>query len=175
MSEEELDDDILSGFVEESNAILEELHEIVEKLEDYEEGDEFPRQNLEDFSQRIDRIMGAAKTLLMMAPDHAGLDRIGKISNLCKSLGYAAAQNENPKTIPIFAAFWADSLEVVEDLTGAIRDKAKTEKIASDFSQTIQGRLEWLSTILKPVNAYGISEQIQSQDDIDAMLNDLAK
>ncbi len=138
-----MDKEILDGFQVESKLLLKELIKILDQLESWEGA--FPTSQLEGFSQVIDRIMGAAQTLAMEAPNHAGLKRISRIAELCKRLGYAAAQRRATEFIPIFAAFWADTVDVLGDLIDVIDDEVASTRIAKEFSQVVQGRLEWLS------------------------------
>lgn len=137
-----LDKEILSYFVEETTQVLAELTGVVEKLENYN-GD-FPSGLLEEFSQKIDRIMGAAKTMSLEAPGHLGFVRIGKIAELCKTIGMKAAQQKSPQLLPIYAAFWSDTIEVTQNLVSSIEDVATSEQIAKSFSVVLQKRLEWL-------------------------------
>lgn len=138
-----IDKDILADFQAEAKGLLTELNEVVESLE--EESEEFPTALLEQFAQRIDRIMGAAQTLNQLDPNHQGLLRIGAIAQLCKRLGYKAAEYKTKPLIPLFAAFWADTLEVVEELIDAVEDEAKSKAVSQAFSSVVQNRLTWLS------------------------------
>src|SRR4051812_22031931 len=94
-----MDKDILDGFKEEANQILKELDKVIESLELPHK--DFPSQLLSEFSQKIDRIMGAAKTLGLEDPHHMGLKRISQISQICKALGYRAAEVKVLSLIPI--------------------------------------------------------------------------
>lgn len=172
---EELDQEILDDFRESSTEILNELTEVVESLE--EKHTDFPTDLLQQFSQKIDRIMGAADTLEMMAPDHPGLQRIGQMTRICKKLGYSAAELQQIRFIPLFAGFWAETLEVVEELVENLESVEKSEKIASSFSKHVQGRLEWLG---KKINEAGPTEGLPpgakgSQVDVDAILAEMNK
>ena len=138
-----IDTDILDGFKEESNQLLGELEEVVERLE--QRVAEFPTKLMEEFSQKIDRIMGAAKTIGLMDEQHQGLKRIGNIAEICKRLGYKAAESKNAALVPLFAAFWADTLEVLTELVESVADEAASQKLAQSFSSVLQKRLEWLS------------------------------
>lgn len=168
-----LDKEILDGFREESNQLMEELVEVVEKLE--VRSATFPKEHLEQFAQRIDRIMGSAKTMCEMDPSHIGLQKIGKIAELCKRMGYMAADTKNPKVVPLFAAFWADTVDVINDLLVALDNPAKTEALIKSFISVLQGRLEWLAkqvASMAPPSATGTIRMTGSEVDqkaIDAM------
>lgn len=138
-----MDIEILEEFRKESKQILDELNSVVESLEDPKEATY--KSQLAEFAQKIDRIMGTAKTIAMIEPDHMGLKRIGQIAALCKALGYKAAEATSMELLPLFSAFWADTLEVVGELMNSLEDDAKTKKIASEFSIAIEKRLTWLS------------------------------
>lgn len=144
-----LDAELAGSFQEECKIIIGELTEVVEKLEESGAG-QFPAALLSDFSQKIDRIMGAAQTLSMADPAHIGLIRIGKIAELCKRVGYKAAEQKDTKLLPIFSAFWADTIEVMEELVEAVTDQAAADRVAASYSKVLQGRLEWLSKQVQP-------------------------
>lgn len=175
-----LDKEIVDDFRAETNALISELYDIVENLESYTEGSPYPQQDLADFSQKIDRIMGAAQTLSTLDESHQGLKRIGKISELCKGLGYSAAQNENSKSIPIFAAFWADTLELIEKLVETLDDAEKSDLAFREMSALLQKRLEWLTTKIKKGKAFGVSESASDSEsnlsnEMEDQVNDILK
>lgn len=131
----------------ESKGLLEELSTVVESLEGT--AGAFPEELLKEFALKIDRIMGAVKTLAQMddvAPgqENQGLVSIGKLAEVCKSLGYKAADKKNPTLMPFFAAFWAETIEVIGDLLDNLKDKAKTAEICQTFPGVLQNRLKWL-------------------------------
>jgi hypothetical protein len=138
-----IDQEILAGFQEEAKVLLSELEVVVESLEDG--GDDFPEAELETFAQRIDRIMGAADTMAMLEPGHPGLMRIGAIARLCKSTGYRAAAAKKAELVPLFAAFWADTVEVLGELIEAAGDEKRSAALAGASSKTLLNRLTWLS------------------------------
>jgi hypothetical protein len=169
-----MDLEIIEGFKEESNQILGELETIIETLEEAD-ATEAP-QALTEFAQKIDRIMGAAKTLQMESPEHLGFMRIGKLSEICKKLGYSAAELNIPALLPVFAGFWADTLEAVAELVDHIEDEKKCSEIAGQFAPVLQKRLEWLSgkiTTLAAAAGKSADAKSESQEDIDQLLKDL--
>lgn len=137
-----LDEDIIRDFQSESRVVLGELQIVVAKLDDAAPA-EVP-QLLSDFAQKIDRIMGAAKTLSMMDPSHMGLTLLSKLSETCKSLGYKAAAKNDPALTPHLAAFWEEVLEVVEALLDKVNDPAASNQIATEQGKTVVGRLDWI-------------------------------
>ncbi len=156
-----IDTEILNYFKKESEEVLAELTVLVEKLE-IVQGD-FPSALLAEFSQKIDRIMGAAKTMSLEAPEHPGFQRIGRLAELCKVMGYKAAERKSAPLLPIFAAFWGDTIEVTQNLVRAVEDLPKTEQIAKSFSAVLQKRLEWLLQKTDP-QAAAKSHEVKAQE-----------
>lgn len=165
-----IDTELLQGFKEESNALVGELKSVVEKLE--APVPEFPTALFQEFSQKIDRIMGAAKTLSVEDPSHQGLRRIGAIAELCKYIGYKAAEQKQPKIVPIVAAFWSDVIGVTEDLLRSLEDETKTAQITQDFAPILGRRLEWLKKKVLPTSP---TSGNASQTEIDRLLSTLLK
>lgn len=145
-----MDKELLEGFVEESGMILEELTVIVERLE--EGSDEFPSQDLKDFAQKIDRIMGAAKTLVETIPGHPGLRFIGETGAACKSMGYHAAALQRAHLVPFFAAFWAETLDALQEVLDELAADTRGAAAVAKHSQHIQKRLDWLALKVAPNN-----------------------
>ena len=170
-----IDSDILADFQAETKGLLEELEETVEKLET--QVNVFPSAELEQFAQRIDRVMGAAQTLNQFDPNHLGLKRIGAIAQLCKKLGYTASQLKMPGLVPLFAAFWADTLEVLGELVDACADEAKTKQLTDSFSSVLQNRLTWLSEKVQKMAPAGTSggAPLSAQLDVDQLLASFGK
>lgn len=139
-----MDAEIIAEFRNESNPLLGELGGYVEELEEFEGGD-FPSATLENFAQRVDRIMGAAKTIGMTEPEHEGLQAMGKIAELCKYTCYQAAKLRLAALLPVFAAFLADAVEMLQELLDGIEDEARVQKARQTFAPVLQKRLEWLS------------------------------
>lgn len=154
--------------------MLAELIDVVDQIETSQ--GEFPSKLLEEFSQKIDRIMGAAKTLVVSFGAHPGLERIGKLSELCKALGYQAASKRVMALLPLFAAFWADTIEVIQDLLGALEDSDQSEQIAKSFSAVLQKRLEWLAAKVAAAPAPGQTGQAAiDAKTAEAQIRDLLK
>ncbi len=167
-----LDTEILTDFQAEAKGLLDELTAVVETLE--EAGDEFPSAALEQFAQKIDRIMGAAQTLEQLEPGHAGLQRIGSIAQVCKRLGYKAAEYKTAALVPLFAAFWADTIDVLVDLVDTLGNAEENKAKASAFAPVLQNRLTWLG---ERVQSLGKSSgaDLKSQLEIDKILAGFTK
>lgn len=141
-----VDAEILNEFRAESKLLLDELEGIVEKLESFNSKSGFPDALLTEFAQKIDRIMGAVKTIALLAPDHQGFASIGKLAELCKTIGYKAAERKDVALLPIFSAFWADTIEVIQSLLACIEDEKKTKEISASFPPVLTQRLAWLKS-----------------------------
>lgn len=136
----------------------------------------FPSKELADFAQKIDRVMGTAQTMLQFDAGHQGLQRIGAIAQLCKKLGYKASEFKMPGLVPIFAAFWADTLEVLGELVDAVGDEARTKQLADSFASVLQNRLTWLSDRVQKMapNVSG-GAPLSAQLEVDQLLASLTK
>ncbi len=164
----ELDKEIIDGFQEEANAILAELRNIVEKLED-NEGDVFPKELLEEFANKTDRIMGTAKTFSEMYPDHPVFQQVGKFGELCKATGYKASTLNHIGLIPIFAAFWADTLDILSDLCENVGDPEKLKVVTMTYIPTLQKRLVWLAQQIVTITK-GTGAAEQAKINVDGLL-----
>lgn len=144
-----LDKEILQDFSAESNGLLDELDLVVEALEDYD-GAAFPSEPLREFAQKIDRVMGAAKTLSSMDPENSGIMFLGQIAELCKTIGYQAVALQRGSLIPIFAGFWAETLELMREVLALLGQDEKLAQLVRERSARMQGRLSWLAEKVAP-------------------------
>jgi len=153
--------EIVDEFCDES---LELCKEMVNILEDFEDN---PKESslLEVYGQMVDRIMGAALTL--------GLDRIGTICKLCKSIGYKASQSADLKLNGVVVNILLDAVDLIEELLTAL--KTNKEKKEVNFEAFIS-RLNWISDKFKHITrasvAAGNSEE-SSKDDAEVDFDDL--
>ena len=139
-----LDKQIVNDFQEEANVLLQELKGVIEKLEN--DHQEFPRDLLEEFGNKTDRIMGAAKTFSGMYPDEIVFVHISKFSELCKATSYKASTLNHLGLIPIFTAFWADTVDILQDFVDNVGNPAeKIEEITKGYVPVLQKRLVWLA------------------------------
>lgn len=147
----DLDKEILDGFKAESLELLGELENLVSAMEDAEDAD-FPEAKLKEFSQKIDRIMGSAKTLLTMAPGHQGLTFLANVSEMCKSMGYQAAALRKEILVPIFAGFWAETVEIMQAVLQKLESDGEIKNLIESQSTQLQKRLAWLAEKVSPGN-----------------------
>lgn len=140
---EQLDKEIIEAFQSEATELLKELKVVVEQIED--SGEVFPKALLEEFANKTDRLMGTAKTFEAMCPGHKVFFQIGKFCELCKATGYKASTLNHIQLIPIFSAFWADTLDMLEELCNNIETAEKVEEVTRSFAPMLQKRLIWLA------------------------------
>jgi hypothetical protein len=166
-----LDIELIQGFQEEVSQLLSELDPVVEQLEEFEDS-EFPSELLETFAQRIDRIMGAAKTMAQLDPESLGLGAIGTLAELCKVMGYEAARQKKLPLVPIFGGFWSETVELVRNITDKLEDQKAANDIVKSGFERLKGRLQWLkSKVFQNTDAGGKL----AQDAIDQLLGNLNK
>lgn len=165
-----LDDEIIESFREEANTLLAELRTIIEQLEDF--SGSFPKELLEDFANKTDRLMGTAHTFNEMAGGHPVFQQIGKFGELCKVTGYKASTLNHQKLIPIFAAFWADTVDILQELVDNVNDTMKIKEVTQSYIPTLQKRLIWLAQQILTITK-GADHVEQSKINVDGLLRKL--
>ncbi len=146
-----LDNEILSDFVLESKQIVDEILEILEEAE----GDFSKVSTLEQYGQKVDRIMGAAKSVAMMAPEDHPIHWVADYAAVCKSVGYKTSQiKDNKDFYDICVGLLLDATEnlaelmdhldqTVQDLRARVpeafltRLKWVAEKFSADFRMSV--------------------------------------
>ncbi len=165
-----IDTEIIDSFKEEAKGILRELEAVVDELEAHE-GD-FPRALLEDFANKTDRIMGTANTFFGQYPEHEVFKQIGNFGALCKATGYKASTLDLPTLIPIFAGFWADTIEIMNELCENVDRPERLVVINKKNAPVLQRRLTWLAEqIVKITKAGGAAEA--AKINVDGLLRKL--
>ena len=145
-------DELLQEFCLETNTIISDLESLLEKLE--ENPSDF--QLLETFGQKVDRIMGAAKSLEYLT--------IGTITEFCKSISYKAAQSKNTELVIIVVAFLFEAVEALKEMSKTLSTSGQ-EQLDSTISKTIFSRLEFISQ--KLIHIQRSSVAINDQDLLD--------
>lgn len=148
----ELDKEILQDFQTESEGLMEELESVVEDLEDAAGTGSFPDAKMKEFAQKVDRIMGTAKTLLMMGPGHPGITFLANICEMCKTMGYQAVALQRAPLLPIFAGFWAEAVEVMQEVLAALTAEDGGKSVLTTRSAHLEKRLQWLAEKVAPGN-----------------------
>jgi hypothetical protein len=144
---------LLDDFTSESKDIISSLQNLIEGLESgVKNSSEFAH-----FAQRIDGIMGCAKTLGIdgLPGIEVPLAAVGNLSEGCKSVGYKASQIKDPALSRLVASFFAEALELLDE---AIDDlKNGTSEVDSELALTIRDRIYWIGNQMK------LSEQDQAE------------
>jgi hypothetical protein len=136
---------LLDDFTSESKDIISTLQILIEELETgIQEPTEFAH-----FAQRIDGIMGCAKTLGIdgLPGIEIPLAAVGNLSEGCKSVGYKASQIKDPGLSRLVASFFAEALELLDE---AIDDlKNGTAQVDPAQAIKIRDRINWIGSQMK--------------------------
>ncbi len=135
-----LSTEILNEFILESKTIIKMSTNLLEKVE----GEMVQAPKLQDYGNYVDRIMGGAKSIAVMAsPGHA-VNLVSDYAALCKIVGYKASQiNNNEQFYDICVALLQDATENLESLLDNL-DKSP-EDLKATISSTFLDRLRWVS------------------------------
>lgn len=167
-----LDKEILNDFYAESKGLIEELIELLESME----GDFSQLETLTIYGNKIDRIMGAAKSIALMAePDH-GLNLISDYTSLCKLVAYKAAERKtNSKLYDVTVALLLDATEALNILMTQL--ELPLDQLKKTISPNFIERVRWVSQQLtKPVEATpgaGVAADALGQSEIDQLMKKL--
>ncbi|QDK39716.1 hypothetical protein [Bdellovibrio sp. NC01] len=135
-----IDKEIVEDFVSESKTLIEELIDLLESIE----GDFSRVHELADYGNNVDRIMGGAKNLALMADGDHALHMISDYAALCKAVGYKASQIKNNEGFfDVCVALLLDATETLEVLLQHIHDPAA--KLRQTIPEAFIERLRWVS------------------------------
>lgn len=164
-----LDREIVEDFVSESKSLIEELVEMLESIE----GDSLQKDRLVDYGNGVDRIMGGAQSIALLAPKNHALHMISDYSALCKAVGYKASQiNNNPQFYDICVALLLDATEMLSELIANI-DKT-VDVLKKNLPQAFIERLRWVSQQFS--EGYSASVSAQGEINLDqGSIDDLLK
>lgn len=169
-----LDKEILEEFQNESKTLMDKMVQILESCE----GDASQVKSLEEYGQTVDRIMGAAKSLALLAePEHI-IHKIADYSAICKAVGYKSSQIEgNDQFYDICVALLLDGTEVLQTMIDNV--SSETLQMKELFTKTFLERLRWVSSVFSSevrasvdVNK-GNKKNQMSQNEIDDLLKKL--
>ncbi|MFZ4403505.1 MAG: hypothetical protein ACOYOK_05325 [Pseudobdellovibrionaceae bacterium] len=169
----DIDKQIVEDFVSESKTLIQGLMEILEDAE----GDPLQVKRLEDYGNQVDRIMGGAKSLAIMANSEHALHVIGDYAALCKAVGYKASQiQKNDQFYDICVGLLLDATETLNMLLDQM------DMTASDIKKTLATtfleRLRWVSqqfgaNVSASVTVKTQDEKVLSQSEIDELMKKL--
>jgi chemotaxis protein histidine kinase CheA len=157
--------EIVEDFGKEAKAIFGECEEELNLLED----DLTQKKHLEAFGQKIDRVMGAAKSI--------GLDEISLYCELGKTIGYKSSQGKDLALTEVVVAILFDSIDLLNKMVDALL-LGKKELTANINLKAFGTRLHWLSAKFKDIERASctVKEEEKSgmdQGGIDDLLKDL--
>lgn len=155
--------EVVDEFCQESKVLLKELEGILDNLEDEPENAAL----LEEFGQKIDRIMGSAATL--------GADEIATFCELGKTIGYKSSQHPDQKVRDITVAILFDAVDLLKKMFSSIENK-DSKDLKELNTDAFVSRLKWLSEKFKDIDRsscdYTAGEN-EDQVDIDNLLESL--
>ena len=154
--------EVVEEFCDESDKLCEQLLDHVDDLEE----DPTNNEILELFGQKIDRIMGAAKSL--------EADKTGKLCELSKKIGYKASQSHDEALLTLVQATLADSVEILQTLIKSIRTEGVEKTDDINLSAFIK-RLYWVTEKFKDIERASVStdEENMDQVEIDSFLKNM--
>ncbi len=166
-----IDKEIVEDFVTESKNLIHTALELLESIE----GDFSQVKKLADYGNNVDRIMGGAKSLALLAPPNHALYIIADYAELCKAVGYKASQiKDNSQFYDVCVALLLDATESLDAMLDRMDET--TEEIKKDFPQAIIERVRWVSnqfseSFRSSVDSTGSAKMDQSE--IDALMKKL--
>lgn len=169
-----IDNELLEIFISESKSYFSELIETLEHLEEEIQGNFSNLAKLEHYGNLVDRVMGSAKNIAIMAPKDHALHFIGDAAALCKAVSYKASKvKNNPQLIEICIALLLDVTEIMDLILDDL-DRPSTE-LQKKFPPAFIERLRWASEQFdKNISGTVSSEATsQSQNEIDDLLKKL--
>lgn len=167
-----IDSEIVKDFVDESKTLIEDLIQLLDGIE----GDYSQVAKLEDYGNRIDRIMGGAKSLALLAPPEHALHLIADYTALCKAVGYKGAQiKNNSQFYDICVALLLDATETLDQMLD--RMDIPGDDLKKSLSNTFLERVRWVSNQfsddMRGSVDTGKTGGKMSQDDIDELMRKL--
>lgn len=167
-----IDKEIVEDFVLESKTLIEESIDLLEGIE----GDFSRVQELARYGNNVDRIMGGAKNLALMADEHHSTHMISDYAALCKAVGYKASQiKDNEEFFNVCLALLLDATEMLEVLFAHIDDTV--EVLRKTIPEAFIERLRWVSQQFSADYAMSVSagkaEKELKQSEIDNLLKKL--
>lgn len=136
-----IDKEIVKEFVSESKNLIHLALELLESIE----GDFSQVAKLEEYGNNVDRIMGGAKSLAVLAPPQHALFMISDYAALLKAVGYKASQiRQNEKFFDICVALLLDATEMLDALLDKI--DLDTPTLKKTMPQAFIERVRWVSS-----------------------------
>jgi chemotaxis protein histidine kinase CheA len=157
-----MDEEIVQEFCSETKVLLSELEPLLEALE----LNPANFKALEDFGQKVDRIMGAAKSL--------EFHQMGLISEFCKTISYKSAQSKNTELVIIVVAFLFEAVEILNAMIENLQNNKRAELDPSAI-KPILSRLEFISGRLAHIQRSSVAINDKDLLDLSETFNKLSK
>ena len=168
MADNGIDKTILDDFTKESLILVDECIELLESIEN----DPSEVGKLSDFANRIDRVMGGAKSLALIAPPEHPLNLIGDYCAICKSVGYQGSHiQNNDQLYNIVVALLLDAVEMTKTLFEQMHLSAV--ELKKMFTTTFLERLKWISFQYDELEKKRSGGKKLQQNEIDELLKKL--
>ena len=153
--------EMVQDFCKESKDIFNGLENL---LEDYEETPN--PEILEEFGQRIDRVMGAAKSL--------EANRMGAFCELGKTISYKASQATDQKLLDIVVSILFDTIDILKKVNSKVNDD-QVEDVENLNLDAFGTRLHWIADKFKDIQraSVDIGASLKDQKSIDDLLSEL--
>lgn len=163
-----LDKDILDDFVVESKKLVEDSLEILNEVEGHP--DQVAR--LAEYGNLVDRIMGGARSLSLLASKDHAIHMISDYAAVCKAVGYKSSQIiENDSFYSACVGLLLDATENLEKLLDGV--ETPTSELKKEISDTFIDRLQWVSKrFSKDVRASVSASTSTSLNPADSMSQD---
>lgn len=164
-----IDADILNEFLTEAKRLVAECQTLLEDVD----GKPGEALRLEEFANKIDRVMGAAKSLGLLVDGDHPLHMVGDTTAICKALGYRGAKVGNqPQLYGVTVSFLLDAVETVDEILDRMEDPAAD--LRADLKNTLLERLKWISDIYRKIpEAQASSGEKLVQNEIDELMKKL--
>ncbi|MCC7405382.1 MAG: hypothetical protein IT288_13370 [Bdellovibrionales bacterium] len=137
--------EVVREFKSEALEILAKLLVLLEELEE----DPSRVAELDDYGQKVDRIMGGAMSLAAAVNQDPLLNQIGACAGLCKTVGYRGSQIQNNQ------GFARAVIGLLYDMTEILQTMVERAGSAQGFDLsaplylTVLDRLKWVSEQFK--------------------------
>ena len=157
-----MDEEIVREFCFEARGILSELAPLLEDLELNPKN----FKALENFGQKVDRIMGAAKSL--------EFHQMGTISEFCKTISYKSAQCKSTELVVIVVAFLFEAVEILNQMIDNLEHN-KPAELEPATIKIILSRLEFINGRLAHIQRASVAINDKDLLDLSETFNKLSK
>ncbi len=168
MAESGIDLSILEDFKEGSLDLISECIVLLESLEE----NPSEVEKLNDFANRIDRVMVGAKSLALIAPKEHAINLVADYCAICKSVGQQGSQvYNNDQLYNVVVALLLDAVEMIQDLF--VKMDLPIAELKKSLTITFVDRLKWISFQYDELEKNRNNGKKLAQNEIDELLRKL--